>query len=317
MTHKTGLVYDPLFLNHKTANSPECPERLLVILKKLQQDKQLWNALAFIQPRPATEKDILRCHRESLLHQVEQSCPTDENQFVMLDPDTIISKDSYDIAMLAAGSALSAIDEIFQNKIHNAFCLVRPPGHHATSTQAMGFCLFNNAAIAARYAAEKYHIKNVLIIDWDVHHGNGTQEIFYQDPSVFYFSLHEYPFYPGSGASDETGEAQGKNTTLNIPLPAGFPAHLYREKFTGALQQIEKQFHPELIIISAGFDARFGDPLAHLQLTAQDYKEMTEEVVKLAARVCSGRIVSLLEGGYLSNTLGDVVHQHILGLMSS
>ncbi len=312
----TGFVYDPAFLMHKTANCPECPERLLVILDQLQKDPGLWDKLKHIKPRNATTTEILRCHRESLLKQLQLISPNEVNAYSMADSDTVLSKDSLQVAYLAAGAALVAIDQIFKNEIQNAFCLVRPPGHHATSTQAMGFCLFNNAAIAARYAQDHYNYKQVLIIDWDVHHGNGTQEIFYTDPSVFYFSLHEYPFYPGTGSATETGAGAAKARTLNIPLPAGCPAQLYREKFSSALSEIEKTFHPDLIIISAGFDARKGDPLADLQLTGNDYAEMTHEVLEFAKRHCQGRIVSLLEGGYLTDTLGEVVYRHVFALVN-
>jgi len=316
MKIKTGLVYDPQFLNHKTADSPECPERLMVILDSLKKNQPLWNALKHIEPRRATKNEILRCHQEALIQQVQSLCPKQEGYYTRIDPDTVLSKDSYDIALLAAGAALVAIDQIIQHDIQNAFCLVRPPGHHATPTHAMGFCFFNNAAIAARYAQDHYSIKNVLIIDWDVHHGNGTQDIFYDDPSVFYFSMHEYPFYPGSGASDETGSGPGIGSTLNIPVPANYPAPLYREKFKAVLHTVEKIFKPDLIIISAGFDARLGDPLAHLQLTGSDYAEMTKEVMALADRVSERRIVSLLEGGYVTDSLGEVVSQHIAALES-
>lgn len=314
MPHKTGLVYDPQFLNHKTANSPESPERLLVILEKLQKDHALWNALRHLEPRSATAAEILRCHRETLLNQIQILSPQDDS-FVMLDPDTVISKDSFKVACLAAGAALNAIDEIFTSEIQNAFCLVRPPGHHATSREAMGFCLFNNVAIAARYAQDNYEeIKNVLIIDWDVHHGNGTQEIFYNDPSVFYFSMHEFPFYPGTGSKKETGFEPGLGSTFNVPVSAGCSAEHYRELFSQSLKEIEEKFHPDLILISAGFDARKGDPLADLQLTAPDYAAMTEEVLQFAQRACQGRVVSVLEGGYVTETLGDVVHAHVLAL---
>jgi acetoin utilization deacetylase AcuC-like enzyme len=314
MSTTTGFVYDPTFLTHKTAGSPECPERLLVILNKLQQDVTLWNKLKHLKPRNATTTEILRCHREELINHLKMISPTDENSYNMADPDTVLSKDSLQVAYLAAGAALVATDHLFKNEIQNAFCLVRPPGHHATSTEAMGFCLFNNAAIAARYAQDHYGIENVLIIDWDVHHGNGTQEIFYADPSVFYFSMHEYPFYPGTGSENETGTGKAIGRTLNIPLKAGFPADQYREKFSNALKEIENKFKPELIIISAGFDARKGDPLADLQLTGKDYAEMTKEVKQFANRHCQGKIISLLEGGYVTDTLGEVVHQHILAL---
>ncbi len=313
---QTGLVYDPRFLLHKTADSPECPERVEVILKKLQQDAAVWDNLLHLTPRPATVKDIVLCHSNALLDQIKVLCPKEPEQYYLLDSDTLLSQHSYEVALLAAGAALPAIDNILAKKIRNAFCLIRPPGHHATPTQAMGFCLFNNAAIAARYIQLHHHLKNILIIDWDVHHGNGTQDIFYADPSVFYFSLHESPFYPGTGSASEIGAEKGIGYTLNIPLPAGCPATFHRQQFSAGLQRIETIFQPDFIIISAGFDARQGDPLADLQLTASDYAAMTREVMQLADKYCEGRIVSVLEGGYVSETLGEAVHAHVESLLS-
>ncbi|MEO8402854.1 MAG: histone deacetylase [Gammaproteobacteria bacterium] len=315
MHNRTGLIYDPRFLLHKTADSPECPERLLAILDTLQADRDLWRDLIKIEPRMAEAIDILRCHEQTLLKQIQTYCPTNEDDYFMLDPDTVLSKNSYTIACLAAGAAITAIDKIFSGDVQNAFCLVRPPGHHATSGYAMGFCLFNNVAIAARYAQAHYPVKKVLIVDWDVHHGNGTQEIFYRDPSVFYFSMHEYPFYPGTGSADETGHDAGKGFTLNIPLRSGTSSRIYREQFSAALKKIESSFVPDLIIISAGFDARYGDPLADLLLSEDDYAEMTREVMGFAGRACQGRILSCLEGGYITDTLGDVVRAHLGALV--
>ncbi len=310
---RTALIYDPRFLEHQTADSPECPQRLTAILQSLQTHPSLWESLQKIPPRMADEEDILRCHTPALLNRIKTLTPTDE-RFVMLDPDTVISKASYDIARLAAGSTFNAIDAIFANQLDNAFALIRPPGHHATHAEAMGFCLFNNAAIAARYAQAHHGVKNILIIDWDVHHGNGTQDIFYDDDSVFYFSLHEFPFYPGTGAQTEIGSDAGTGTTLNIPLAAGTSAAMYRKAFQQGLQHIEKNFTPDLIIISAGFDSRAGDPLGELQLSHQDFTEMTHEVLAFAARTCGGKVISLLEGGYLNQTLGDAVCHHVEAL---
>src|SRR5262249_5851399 len=194
--------------------------------------------------------------------------------------------------------------------------LIRPPGHHATITTAMGFCLFNNAAIAARYAQAKYGVERVLIIDWDVHHGNGTQEIFWTDPSVFYFSTHQYPYYPGTGSAGERGAHKGEGFTLNVPLPARTSAEHHRQAFHDALYEIEKKFPPDLVIISAGFDARRGDPLGGLMLEDADFAEMTKDVKSLAEKHAGGRIVSILEGGYNLATLGHTVKTHVVALSS-
>lgn len=311
---KTSLIYDERFLNHDTGACPESAERYQVILSTLQEDKKLWDSLSIKFPEPAAVSDVVRCHSKELVKHIADFC---ERGGGYLDEDTVVCPESYEIALLSAGAAMMAVDEVFVGDAKNAFSLARPPGHHATRDRAMGFCLFNNAAIAARYAQAKHGVETVLIIDWDVHHGNGTQDIFYDDPSVFYFSIHEFPFYPGTGEFKEIGEGEAKGSTLNIPLPANTPADVYRKAFTAALAAIKKVFIPDLVIISAGFDARKGDPLAHLQLTEKDYFEMTHEVMDLANETCSGKLISVLEGGYLDqgNTLGKAVRQHVLGLM--
>jgi acetoin utilization deacetylase AcuC-like enzyme len=216
---------------------------------------------------------------------------------------------------LAAGAALTAVDAVMREEGGHAFALIRPPGHHATSSTAMGFCLFNNAAIGARYAQVKYDVERVLIIDWDVHHGNGTQEIFWEDPSVFYFSTHQYPYYPGTGSSGERGGGKGEGYTLNIPLPMGTSARHHRQAFTDALHEIERKFPPDLIIISAGFDSRRGDPLGGLMLEDSDFYEMTKDVLRLADKHAAGRVVGLLEGGYNLDLLGNSVKSHISALL--
>lgn len=305
----TSLIYDDRFINHATGESPESPERYIQIIETLQADTQLWNKLIKKAPQAATLSDIERCHSKELIRIVSQFCAEGGGH---LDQDTVLSPESYDIALLSAGAAITAVEEVFSGKSNTAFSLARPPGHHATYDKAMGFCIFNNAAIAARYAQVKHQVENVLIIDWDVHHGNGTQDIFYQDPSVFYFSIHQYPFYPGTGAYSEIGEGKGKGKNLNIPLPAGTPAHLHREAFSAGLKTIKKLFTPDFIIISAGFDARLGDPLGHLQLLGKDYIEMTNEVMEMAAQTSTNKVISVLEGGYVNNgSLGEVVRDHV------
>src|SRR5207253_4143701 len=214
-----------------------------------------------LKPKPAAREDITRCHREELTRGIEDMA---KQRVEYVDADTRIGPESFEVARLAAGAALAAVDEAMREEGGRAFGLIRPPGHHATISTAMGFCLFNNAAIGARYAQAKYGIERVLIIDWDVHHGNGTQEIFWQDPTVFYFSTHQYPYYPGTGSSGERGGGKGEGFTLNIPLRAGTPAGQHRQAFTDAIHEIERMFPPDLIIISAGFDSRLGAPLGGL-----------------------------------------------------
>ncbi len=309
----TALVYDPAFLKHETGHHPENPKRLSVILSALEQDEALWTRLKHLAPRPVSDEDIMRCHSFRLIEQIRSLC---ERGVPFVDLDTAICSKSFEVAKLAAGAATLAVDQVFNGETSNAIALVRPPGHHATSNRAMGFCLFNNVAIAARYAQVHYGADRVLIIDWDVHHGNGTQEIFYRDPSVFYFSTHQYPYYPGTGAANERGLDKGEGTTLNIPLAEGTSAGAHTEAFLEALRTIERVFPPDLIIISAGFDSRRGDPLGGLMLEDSDFYEMTKRVMDIAERNGSGRVISVLEGGYNLDTLGETVRTHVAALAS-
>jgi len=309
----TALVYEPAFLTHETGHHPENPERLRVIVSALQQDERLWTQFHHREPREASDEDIMRCHSFRLIEQVRTLC---DRRVPFVDLDTAICPRSFEVAKLAAGATTVAVDEVFNGNCANAIALVRPPGHHATSNRAMGFCLFNNVAIAARYAQVHYGVDRVLIIDWDVHHGNGTQDIFYRDPSVFYLSTHQYPYYPGTGSASERGLDKGEGTTLNIPLSEGTSASTHREVFTSALNAIEKAFPPDLIIISAGFDSRRGDPLGGLMLEDADFREMTRQVMDMAERHAGGRVVSVLEGGYNLATLGETVRTHAAALAS-
>jgi acetoin utilization deacetylase AcuC-like enzyme len=306
------LIYDPAYLKHDTGAHPENARRLEAILRAIDRDEDLSNKLVRTVPRLAPNEDILRCHRADLILQIESACERDEGY---LDVDTRISPESFEVARLAAGAAVSAVDAAMAEEGGRAFGLIRPPGHHATITTAMGFCLFNNAAIAARYAQAKYGVERVLIIDWDVHHGNGTQEIFWTDPTVFYFSTHQYPYYPGTGSKDERGGGKGEAFTLNVPLSSGTSAHDHRQAFTGALHEIERRFPPDLTIISAGFDSRRGDPLGGLMLEDSDFSEMTKEVLRIAEKHGHGRVVGLLEGGYNLNLLGGSVGSHLKALL--
>ena len=309
----TALINDPVYLEHQTGQHPENGERHRAILSALEADTDLWERLEHLAPRQAGDEDIARCHDERLVDHIRSLC---HREVRFLDLDTVISPESYNVARYAAGAACVGVDKVFSGEATNAFAFVRPPGHHATFAQAMGFCLFNNAAIAARYAQAKHGAERVLVIDWDVHHGNGTQDIFYADPSVFYFSTHQYPYYPGTGATNERGEGAGEGRTLNVPLSQGTSARSHREAFSDALAEIEKVFPPDLIIISAGFDSRRGDPLGGLMLEDSDFYEMTKQVMELAARHAEGRVVSILEGGYNLSTLGETVRTHVFALSS-
>jgi acetoin utilization deacetylase AcuC-like enzyme len=305
------LIYESHYLKHDTGAHPENARRLESVLHALAKDDELAKRLIRTTPSPAATEEIVRCHREDLILHIEAACRRGE---AYLDVDTRISPESFEVARLAAGAAVGAVDAVMAEEGGRAFGLIRPPGHHATITTAMGFCLFNNAAIAARYAQSKYGVERVLIIDWDVHHGNGTQEIFWTDPSVFYFSTHQYPYYPGTGSVDERGTGRGEGFNLNIPLSAGTSARDHRQAFTDALRHIEQKFPPDLIVISAGFDSRRGDPLGGLMLEDSDFSEMTKEVVRLAEKHAAGRVIGLLEGGYNLDLLGDSVRSHLAAL---
>jgi acetoin utilization deacetylase AcuC-like enzyme len=307
------LIYDPAYLKHDTGPAhPETARRLEVILQTLNHNARLAGRLRRVAPNPASDEDIVRCHRAELIGHIRSLC---DRGVEYIDADTRISRESFDVARLAAGAAVAAVDTAMSEDGGRVFCVLRPPGHHATISRAMGFCLFNNAAIAARYAQAKYGIERVLVVDWDVHHGNGTQEIFWTDSTVFYFSTHQYPYYPGTGAADERGAGKGEGFTLNVPLRAGTSAHDHREAFQTALAAIEKKFPPDLIVISAGFDSRRGDPLGGLMLDDTDFAEMTKDVLRLAEKHCAGRVVGLLEGGYNLDLLGGSVGSHIAALL--
>lgn len=313
----TALIADPEFRNHETGAHPETPLRLDAIQRGLEGDEELWRGLTFPECRPASEDTIARCHSRELIDDIREAA---DRGIRRLDPDTVISRASFDVARLAAGAATTAVDLVLghagaeADAVDNVFAAVRPPGHHAGTEVAMGFCLFNNAAIAVRHAQAVHGVERVLIVDWDVHHGNGTQEIFYRDPSVFYFSTHQYPYYPGTGARTETGDGPGDGSILNVPLAAGTPAASHREAFRDALAMIDDRYPPDLVIISAGFDSRIGDPLGGLLLEDSDFAEMTREAMDLAARHANGRVVSLLEGGYNLDNLGGAVHAHVSAL---
>jgi acetoin utilization deacetylase AcuC-like enzyme len=308
---KTSFIYNPLYLKHETSPHPENPGRLEAIYGKVQSSEISPN-LIFTDPRQAAPEQIAMNHSAGYIDQVKASC---EQGVRNLDADTVISKDSYDAAILAAGAGLTAVDMVLDGEADNVFCAVRPPGHHAEKDRAMGFCLFNNVAIAARYAIRERDLNRVFIFDWDVHHGNGTQHSFYSDPSVFYSSVHQFPFYPGTGDKDETGSGDGLGTTLNFPLRAASGDAEYLELIENKLIPEMIKFKPDLVIISAGFDAHEDDPLGNMEVTTEGFGKMTELVKNAAQEICAGRLISMLEGGYNLQALSDSVQCHLKYLL--
>ncbi len=306
----TALIHHPIYEKHDTGvGHPEMPERYRVVIDAIKADKDLNNKLVEITPEKASQGVVQAAHTKEHFKRVEGAFA---NGFDRLDADTVISMKSFDASLFAAGGAVTAVDAVMQGEARNAFVAVRPPGHHATAERAMGFCLFNNVAVAARYAQNQYkEIDRVAIIDWDVHHGNGTQGIFYSDPSVFFFSMHQYPWYPGTGSRGETGQGKGLGSTLNVPLKAFTSAEEQTRVFESAIGEMASKIKPDIIFISAGFDAHATDPLGQLQLEDPDFAAMTRAMMQWADDACDGRIVSCLEGGYNLETLGKTVTEHV------
>jgi acetoin utilization deacetylase AcuC-like enzyme len=312
---RTGFVYHRDYLRHDMGSGhPESPERLRAIVSRLEATGSL-NRLAKIQPLAAGEEWIAQVHATDYIQCLKATAPTSGR--VALDPDTALSPGTLAAAFLAVGGLLSAADAIVAGRIDNAFCAVRPPGHHAERNRAMGFCFFNNIAIAARYLQRHHGVDRVLIVDWDVHHGNGTQHSFYADPSVLFFSTHQYPHYPGTGHASERGEPPAEGLTINVPMTAGQGDKEYQEVFERVLVPAADRFKPDFVLVSAGFDAHRDDPLASMALTEEGYGALTRIIMGIAKKHCQGRILSSLEGGYNLTALGASVERHVLGLLEA
>ena len=310
---RTGFVTGNIYLQHKVPKGfLESPQRIEAIVARLKEQK-LWDRLVHIEPRAAETEWLTAIHKASYLRRAQAACQEGQKQ---LDcPDMPIGPRSYDVAVMAAGGVLAAVDAVMDGNVDNAFCAVRPPGHHAMEDKAMGFCMFNNVAVAARYIQKKHKLERVLIVDWDVHHGNGTQAAFYDDPSILYFSTHRSPFYPGTGDANETGAGKGKGFTLNIPLPAGAEDANVIDAFRDKLVPAADAFRPDFVLVSAGFDAHRADPLGGMKLTEKGYAELTRIVRTIARRHARGRLVTVLEGGYDPEALAQSVESHLRALM--
>ncbi|OFW55456.1 MAG: hypothetical protein A2W01_05500 [Candidatus Solincola sediminis] len=297
--NSTIVFYDPLYLDHDNGfGHPERPERLESSLEMIKKTK-LSEKIRIISPRDATIDEINMVHPMNYIDKVKKMA---ESGGGWLDGDTPVSPKSFAAALKSAGAGLEGLERIFSGDAPNAFCLVRPPGHHATSTRGMGFCIFNNNAVTSRYAMEHFDVSRVFILDWDAHHGNGLEDILYDDKRVLYISLHQYPHYPGTGTYREVGSGAGEGYNVNFPFPAFTGEDIYLEAFDRVIMPIARQYEPELVLISAGYDGHFNDPLCSMLLTATTYSAMAERLQALAQEYCGGKMLASLEGGY--NLLG-------------
>lgn len=307
---EVGLVVAPEFRQHDTGNHPESARRLEAIEAHLKKTG-LWERTTRLTPKPALREDILLAHSPDVFERVEQLIQSGGGY---LDADTIVSSRSAEAAALAAGGVMGAVSEIQSGALERALALVRPPGHHAIHERSMGFCLYNNVAIGIRFLFKHYEVERVAVVDFDVHHGNGTQDIFYEDPEVFVFSIHQYPLFPMSGLARERGRGKGEGTTLNVPLPPGTSREDYRNAYEKGLDAVFR-FQPQFLFISAGFDAHRKDPLSDMRLESEDFGQMTRSLVERAKAMQVQGIVSCLEGGYHLQALSESVAAHLEALL--
>jgi len=300
-------------MSHVTpAAHPERPERIGRLLKLAERARELGLTL-FPSRRRATGEELGRVHTREYIDAISSTAGEDR---VVLDADTHTSAESYDVARHAVGALLDMVDAVMEKRIDNGFAAVRPPGHHAETERAMGFCLFNNVSVAARHLMERHGIERILVVDWDVHHGNGTQNEFYDDPRVLFASLHQYPFYPGTGAVEETGEGEGAGYTINIPFPGGFGDGDYMLAFERVIVPVARKFAPEFVLISAGFDCHWSDPLASMQLSEDVFSAMTNRLLAVAHESAGGRLLATLEGGYNLDALVLCVERMLVAMQS-
>lgn len=292
---KTGIVRDDRFMHHFMGSyHPESPERLSAIYAMLDE-QDMAGKFALVPTHRAEREELLWIHSPEY---IDSLAATEGDESTYLDPDTQTSAGSYEAALLAAGGLCQAIEMVIRGELQNAFALVRPPGHHAERDRAMGFCLFNNVAIGARFAQEKLNLKRILIVDWDLHHGNGTQHTFEDDPTILYFSTHQFPYYPGTGNFDEVGFDQGRGYTINVPMRAGSGDQEFAGVFESILKPVALEFKPELVLVSAGFDCHSDDPLGGMRISNKGFGVLTRQVMEVARQCCQGRLVLTLEGGY-------------------
>jgi acetoin utilization deacetylase AcuC-like enzyme len=310
----TLLYTDPLFLKHDTGRHVETADRLRAITTRLEKAGLVGQCAAGTYS-PLTEEAAAELHSPRLVQSIKRLSASGGGH---IDPDTVVSPDSYSVALAAAGACVSAVDAVLRGDDRTALCLVRPPGHHATPSRAMGFCLFNNVALAAHHARKVHGLTRILIVDWDVHHGNGTQDIFYEDPEVLFYSIHRYGrgFYPGTGAEDETGRGKGLGFTINVPVRFGTSRKDYRDLFSRGLERAADKIKPELVLISAGFDAHARDPIGSLGLETEDFATLTRQVLEVAKTHARGRLISCLEGGYNLDALAESVQAHLEELLA-
>jgi acetoin utilization deacetylase AcuC-like enzyme len=308
----TGFVFDEIYRQHLVGDigHPERPERLTAVLGGLEK-AGLLNSVTRIPARPATDDELAFAHDRAYVDLVKRELANVQGVKQLSTGDTDVTRESLAAARAAAGGVLNAADAVASGRVKNAFCAVRPPGHHATRNRGMGFCIFNNVAIAARYLQRVHNIRRILIVDFDYHHGNGTQDIFYDDDTVFYFSTHHYGAYPGTGSAAETGTGKGIGTTLNVPLPPGAGDEQILAAFEQQLVPAARRFKPDFILVSAGFDGMRNDLLGQFDITPEGYAAITHVIVRLADELCQGRIVSVLEGGYRLDGLAESVAAHV------